>query len=139
MNLATGPIVRAPADPVEDAARLVAAVVCAAGAGIHAGLVIAHLDESLILGVLFALDAALLGVAAVAINRRGRGVRDVVLVAAVLAATAMAYVLSRTTGLPGLTPEPVDWLGALTTLAELAGVSACLLLILILILRTERP
>jgi len=131
------PNVRATADPVRDAARLVAAVVCAASAGIHAGLVIAHFDESTILGILFVVDAALLGLAALAVNDRRGGSRDVALVAAVLASTALAYVLSQTTGLPGLTTEaePVDGLGIFTTLAELVGVSACLLLIP----RTERP
>ena len=61
------------------------------------------------------------GLAALAINDRRRGSRDVALVAAVLASTAVAYLLSRTTGLPGLTPEaePVDGLGMFTTLAEL--------------------
>lgn len=119
-------------DPVNDAARLVAALVCAGSAGIHAGLVSAHLRESALLGILFVVDAAVLGVAAVAISDRRRGGREVVLVATVLAATAIAYLLSRTTGLPILVreAEPVDGLGVFTTLSELVGLGACLLLIL---------
>jgi hypothetical protein len=56
---------------------------------------------------------------------------------AVLRATAIAYVLSRTTGLPGVLPEPepVDGLGVLTTTGELVGVVACL----VLTFRKEQP
>ena len=111
---------------------MVAALVCAGSAGIHAGLVSAHLRESTLLGVVFALDAVVLGVAAVAISDRRRAGREVALVAAVLAATAIAYLLSRTTGLPIVIreAEPVDGLGVSTTLSELVGLGACLLLIL---------
>ena len=44
----------------------------------------------------------------------------------------MAYLLSRTTGLPGVVheAEPVDGLGVFTPLSELVGPGACLLLIL---------
>ena len=119
-------------DPVNDAARLVAALVCAGSAGIHAGLVPAHLRESALLGIMFFFSAIALGVAAVAISDRRRERHEVVLVATVLAATALAYLLSRTTGLPILVreAEPVDGLGVFTTLFELVGVGACLLLIL---------
>ena len=44
-------------------------------------------------------------------------------VACLLLAVATAYLLSRTTGIPGLTehPEPFDTLGTLVSLAEVAA------------------
>ena len=120
---------------------MLVALVCAGSAGIHAGLVPAHLRESTLLGFLFAVDALLLAVAAISIRDGRREGRDDVLftalVAALLASTAIAYLLSRTIGLPRLISEvePVDGLGAITTLFELIGLGACLLLTL----RTDRP
>jgi hypothetical protein len=148
MVLSTSQIVRVPRDAVNDAtvvsvntsrrdtvgdiASGFAALVCAASAGIHAGLVRAHLAESRLLGLAFALDAVMLAVAALVIRNRRSSVAAASAVAVALLATALAYVLSRTTGLPVLHPEtePVDLLGVTTTLFELAGVVACLLLIL---------
>lgn len=141
MNLSTPTIVRGADDRVKDRARLLVALVCAGSAGIHAGLVPAHLRESTLLGFLFAVDALLLAVAAISIRDGRREGRDDVLftalVAALLASTAIAYLLSRTIGLPRLISEvePVDGLGAITTLFELIGLGACLLLTL----RTDRP
>lgn len=110
-----------------DLARTVAALVCAGSAGVHGALVLPHLHESHLLGSAFAVDAALLAVSAARVSERRRGSLPV---AAVLATTALAYVLSRTTGLPGVLPdpEPVDGLGVLTTSWELVGVAVCLLL-----------
>ena len=127
-----GPVSDPVSEPVVDVARVVGPLVCAVGAGVHAGLVTAHLRESTLLGVLFAVDAVLLGLAALAISDRHARTVHHAGAAAVLVGTALAYLLSRTTGLPGVTsePEPVDVLGLLTTVSELAGAAACLLVIL---------
>lgn len=130
MTLSTGMILRPALATVNDTARAVAAVVCAGSAGVHAVLAPEHLEQSMLLGAAFAGDSLLLAVASVLVSHR-RG-RHVLPVAGLLGVTALAYVLSRTSGLPGLVPdaEPIDGLGALTTLSELVGVAACLLLTL---------
>ena len=148
MSLSTRPIVGPVIDRVNgvprrgalsttvgDPARAVAALVCAGSAGVHAGLVTSHLHESVLLGILFALDAVLLGGAALRVSDPLGRTRDAVAAAAVLAATAFAYLLSRTSGLPGASEvESVDTLGAITTLSELVGAAACAFLI-----RRSRP
>jgi hypothetical protein len=130
MTLSSGTILRPSQVGVNDTARWLAAVVCAGSAGVHAALVPEHLHESALLGAAFALDAVLLAVAATRVGRPRS--RNASAVACLLAGTALAYVLSRTTGVPVLVtaPEPLDGLGALTTSSELVGVLACLLLIL---------
>jgi peptidoglycan/LPS O-acetylase OafA/YrhL len=117
--------------PVVDAARIVSSVVCAVSAGVHAGLVPAHLRESSSLGVLFVVASVLLGLAGLVVSDRGAGATPLTGAAVVLGGTALAYLLSRTTGLPRLSePEPWDALGLFTTLSEVAGAAACLLIIL---------
>jgi hypothetical protein len=100
MSLSTAPILTAPRTPVNVVLRDFGALVCAGGAGVHAALVPEHLKESVPLGAGFAGFAA-----------------------AVLTAAAIAYLLSRTSGIPLLITEPeqFDPLGLLTTTAELAG------------------
>ena len=85
-----------------------AALVCAVSAGTHAALVVPHLHESLPLAVGFALAAAALAVAALAqaVTPSGPVTKAV---AALLLTLALAYVLSRTTGLPGLVDRPESW------------------------------
>jgi hypothetical protein len=102
-----------------------AAVVCAASAGVHATLVPAHLQEGVAIGAAFVLSVVLLGAAALRV--RTSPVTPLWIVA-VLAGVAGSYALSRTTGLPGLIPkpEPVDVVGALTSLAEAAAAVAVL-------------
>jgi hypothetical protein len=128
----TDTILPAPLATVNDRARTLAAVVCAGSAGVHAVLVPDHLHESTLLGFAFALDALLLGLASVLLGSAGRADRTLPAAAGLLTATALTYVLSRTTGMPVLVPEvePLDGLGACTTLSELAGALACLLPIL---------
>jgi hypothetical protein len=113
------------------------AVSCAMSAGVHGALVADHLHESALLGVAFGVDALLLALGAVVVNGGRGSSRRVASVAVLLAATAVAYLLSRTTGIAWLVPEvePVDGLGAVITLIELLGVTACLLTLL----RRERP
>jgi hypothetical protein len=101
------------------------ALVCAASAGVHAALVPTHLREGTLIGAAFVLSVVLLASAALWVRTaRGPAYR----VAAVLLGTAGCYLLSRTTGLPWLIPdpEPVDAVGTLTSLAEVAAAVAVL-------------
>ena len=127
MSLHLTAIVEAPRTVVNDALRWFVALVCAASAGVHAGLVPEHLAESVPLGVAFAVSVVLLVAAALQLRAGPAGARWVALA---LVAVVGAYLLSRTTGLPVLIPdpEPVDILGVLTTSAEVvAAVAACCL------------
>lgn len=103
--------------------RIAVSTICAASAGVHAALVPHHLDESIPLGVAFIGSAVALVLVALVVRspRHDRW-------GPTLGATAAAYVLSRTVGLPLLidTPEPVAPLGVLTAAAEAVGVWACL-------------
>jgi len=113
-------------DPVQTVARTLVALVCAASAGIHAALVPEHYQEGgLRLGGAFALSALLLGVAAVLVSRGTRTALPVV----VLLGTALAYLLSRTTGIPLLIDEPEepDVLGLVTTVAEVVAAAVAVL------------
>lgn len=111
--------------------RLLVASTCAASAGVHAALTADHLRESVVLGVAFALSAGALTAAALAV-RDPRFDRWAPLAGGcVLALTAVAYALSRTTGIPLLVPdpEPVDPLGMTTFAAELCAALAATSLI----------
>jgi hypothetical protein len=132
MNPPTLPIVWSGSSAVNEPARATALLVCAGSAGVHLALVPDHLRESPALGVAFLLDAVLLAVVAVLLGDPARGTRTTPAVATLLLATAGAYVLSRTTGIPWLAPdpEPLDGLGAVTTVCELVGANACVLLML---------
>jgi hypothetical protein len=112
---------RAPVNgSVQTGARAFVALVCAASAGIHAALVPEHYQEGgLRLGGAFALSALLLGVSAVLVARSTMTALPVV----VLLGTALAYLLSRTSGIPLLIDEPeaLDALGLVTTVAEVVA------------------
>ncbi|HET8559422.1 MAG TPA: hypothetical protein VFL69_02795 [Marmoricola sp.] len=101
------------------------AVACAASAGVHAALVPEHLREGgPVLGGAFALAALLLAVSALA-AARGRTAPAVT----VLAGTALAWLLSRTTGIPLLLDrEPPDALGMATTVVEVVAAAAAVAL-----------
>lgn len=116
---------------VNVALRYVAAGACAASAGVHAALMPDHLREGgLRLGGAFAVAAVLLAAVGVGVRRPRNGASAPLAAAAVLAGTATAYLLSRTTGLPVLIPsaEGADLLGELTSVAELVGALAAALL-----------
>ncbi|MGN6575388.1 MAG: hypothetical protein ACTHKG_06855 [Nocardioides sp.] len=132
MNPPSLPSVWSGVRPVNEPARTTAVLVCAGSAGVHLALVPEHLHESGALGAAFLLDGLLLAVAAVLLGDPARETRTTPAVAARLVATAGAYVLSRTSGIPWLLPdpEPLDALGAVTTVSELAGANACVLLTL---------
>jgi hypothetical protein len=98
------------------------ALVCAASAGVHGALVVPHAGESTRMAVAFALTSIALAIAALGL---AVGPRPVIspAAAALLFAVALAYLLSRTSGIPGLTehPEPFDTLGVAVSLAEVAA------------------
>jgi peptidoglycan/LPS O-acetylase OafA/YrhL len=130
MNPVAGDVASPTAPPASAryARRDVVSVLCAASAGVHAALVPHHLHESVRLGSAFLCSAIALALVAVVVRPPRRARWPPATAAAVLAATALAYMLSRTVGLPGLldTPETIDPLGVVTTAAEAVGVWACL-------------
>ena len=97
--------------------------VCAGSAGVHAALIQPHLSESLPLGLAFAAATAALAVAALMVRQPRHDPWAPAAAAAVLGVIAVSYLLSRTTGIPLLIDEAeqLDPLGAVTTVAELAG------------------
>ena len=107
--------------------RYVLAVVCAASAGVHAGIVPEHLTEAgPRLATAFAGTAVLLLVVAVLASRPRYDAWTPGGAALLLAVIALAYLLSRTTGLPGLIAEreAVDPIGLITSVGELLGALA---------------
>jgi len=101
---------------------------CAASAGAHAGLVPAHLQDEPRLGVAFLVAVALLVSALIAVRLRPTDGRITAGAAVVLLGLALAYLATRTTGIPVLDPEreAVDVVGVLTTSIEIAGVAFAL-------------
>lgn len=98
------------------------AVVCALSAGVHAALVRPHAAESTLLAGAFALVTVGLAGAAYVQAVAPTAVTSTA-VATLLVSVAVAYLLSRTTGLPGLTvhTEPFDALGTVTSCAEVVA------------------
>ncbi|ABL84136.1 hypothetical protein Noca_4641 [Nocardioides sp. JS614] len=98
------------------------ALVCAVSAGVHGALVGPHLEESEAMAAAFVVCTVALAVAAV-----GEALAPTpwvsVTTATVLAGTAAAYLLARTTGIPVLSthPEPFDALGLVTSALEVVG------------------
>lgn len=98
------------------------ALVCAGSAGVHGALVVPHVSESTSMAVAFAAATVALVIAALAqVMVPSPAVSATV--ATLLLAVATAYLLSRTSGIPGFTehPEPFDTLGATTSVAEVAA------------------
>jgi hypothetical protein len=130
-NVSTRPIVAAPSRAVNVLLRYVVALACAVSAGVHAALVPDHWAEGGPgLGGAFAACALASAVLGVAVRRPERDGWAPAAAAAVLAATVLAYGLSRTAGLPLLVsgPEALDPLGVLTSAAEVLGALSGLLL-----------
>jgi CDP-diglyceride synthetase len=125
MTPSSTPIVGVVGRTVNDLLRAAVVLVCAASAGVHAALVPEHLHEGgPLLGGAFALSALALALSALLARLPEYDPWAVELALVVLAANVLAYVLSRTTGLPVLIPDPeeVDLLGVVTTVAEAVGV-----------------
>jgi hypothetical protein len=111
--------------------RYLLTAVCAASAGVHAGIVPEHLTEAgPRLATVFAGTAALLLLAAAWTSRPRYDAWAPAAAAALLSAIAVAYLLSRTAGLPGLIgdPEAVDPIGLVTSVGELLGAFAGIVL-----------
>jgi hypothetical protein len=106
----------------------VVVLACAASAGAHAGLVPAHLQEEPRLGVAFVVAVVLLLSALVAVSLRPTDRRILAGAALLLSGLAIAYLATRTIGIPVLDPEreAVDAVGVLTTSVEIAGVAFAL-------------
>jgi GAF domain-containing protein len=122
-------IVTASGTRVNATIRALVATTCAASAGIHAALVPEHYHEAgLSLAAAFAASALALALCALLARRPGRDAHR--LTAAVLLTVAAAYLLSRTTGIPLLVPEPerFEALGVLTTVAEVVAAAAAVCL-----------
>jgi hypothetical protein len=104
---------------------VVGSSVCAASAGVHAVLVVPHSHESVGLAVAFAASAAAMAMSAVALALDA-GPNVTTMIALLLVGVAVAYALSRTTGIPGLTvhPEPLDALGTVVSCVELMAARA---------------
>jgi hypothetical protein len=109
-------------------ARNFVLIASAASAEVHAGLVPAHLDENLWLGVAFAGSVGLLLAVTVSLARTGDPRRRAAPAAAVLAGLIVAYSLSRTVGLAALEEhvEAVDAIGLMTQGVQAAGLVAAL-------------
>jgi hypothetical protein len=104
---------------------------CAASAGIHAGIVPEHLHEEPRLGVAFVLAVLVLLSIGIAVATRP-STRGIGLIAALaLAGLIAAYVASRTTGIPFVSPDPesVDPVGIAAVSVELLGVACALRLV----------
>jgi hypothetical protein len=103
------------------------ALVCAASAGVHGALVIQHTGESTQLAAAFAAATVALAIAALAEALVATPLVSS-MVAALLLTVATSYLLSRTSGIPGLTPhpEPFDALGSVISALEVAAAAVAL-------------
>jgi hypothetical protein len=114
---------------------------CAASAGIHAGIVPEHLREEPQLGVAFivAVVALLATAAAVALRPSARPVARTA--ALVLGGLILAYIASRTTGIPILAPNPeaVEAIGVIAVCVELLGLLCALSLVQPIRRQSRRP
>jgi hypothetical protein len=116
---------------VNVALRSIVVSVCAASAGVHVALVPGHLRESLALGLAFALSAGALAATSLVVRNPRHDSWAPITAGAVLWLTAMAYSLSRSTGIPWLIShaEHLDALGLATSAAEVVAALAATLLI----------
>jgi hypothetical protein len=110
------------------AAACLMVFVCAAGAGIHAGLVPEHLREEPRLGVAFVITTVALLLTGAAIVLRPMNRRLVWFAALMLGGLIVGYLASRTTGIPLLAPdlETVDGVGIAAVSIELLGLCCAL-------------
>jgi hypothetical protein len=107
-------------------ARQALAFCCATSAGVHLALVPSHWTESRLLAAGFIVAALLLGATATAgvvATSRSWWIATALLLTGLVA----LYLLSRTTGLPGLTEvESFDPVGVATEVVQLIGLTAAL-------------
>jgi hypothetical protein len=121
-----------PSTPTRDERALKMAtlvvVACAISAGAHAGLIPAHLEEAPGLGDAFVAAVILLAAAAIALALHPQSARAARAASLVLAGLISAYIASRTTGIPALSPEPeaVDPIGLTTNVVQALGLAISL-------------
>jgi hypothetical protein len=127
--------------PNREPAANVVLFTCAASAGIHAGIVPEHLREEPRIGVAFLITVAVLLGLGTAIALRPLSHRLAWLASLVLGGLIAAYVVSRTTGIPFLSPDPetVDPVGIAALATELLGLGCALWLIQPIRRRRRRP
>jgi hypothetical protein len=100
--------------------RLLVIAACGASAGVHAGLVSGHWEDSQALGVLFGLAGIGLAGVAAALTIRPDALLPVFVAAGLFASLIAAYVAAR---------EPLDALGVVTKAIEAVGLVLALLLL----------
>jgi hypothetical protein len=120
-----------PVSPRHEAVANVVLFTSAPSAGIHAGLVPEHLREEPRVGIAFAITVAVLLGLGTAIALRPLSRRLTWLASLALGGLIAAYVVSRTTGIPFLSPDPeaVDPVGIAALATELLGLGCALWLI----------
>lgn len=127
------PLVAASPTKVNEVLRHGVVAGCAASVGVHVGIIPAHLDEGATAEVVaFATSSAVLAVLALLVSNARRRAWAPAAAGVFLVATAAAYLLSRTVGLPWLVddPEPFDLTGLVTVAAELTSAAAGIALFL---------
>jgi hypothetical protein len=124
----------APARPkVDQLLRYGVIAGCAASVGVHVGIIPAHVDEGATAEVVaFAASSVVLAVLALLVSNDRWDRRAPAAAATFLCAVAVAYLLSRTVGLPWLVhdPEPFDLTGLVSVAAEFASAAAGIALFL---------
>jgi hypothetical protein len=127
------PSVTASRPKVNELLRYGAIAGCAASAGVHIGIIPAHVDEGAIAEVAaFAASSAVLAVLALLVSDARWDTWAPAAAATFLGAVAVAYLLSRTVGLPWIVtdPEPFHLTGLVTVAAELTSAAAGIALFL---------
>ncbi len=126
MTLSTTPSSAAHTARVNLTGAELCAALCAVSAGVHAALVGPHAHESRLLALMFGLSAFALALAAIGQVLAPTPVMGAAVAALLLAVTG-AYLMSRTTGLPGLAhQEPFDALGVVISGLELAAAAVAM-------------
>src|SRR4051812_44455610 len=117
------------ADPetMKKAALYVALLSALVGVVIHVALTPDHLEEEFVIGVLFGVHATALAIAMLLLYSRRSRIYGFLFGSLVSGAQVAAFVLSRTTGLPGLERE--SWWGGLEAYLGLAAISMSIIFI----------
>jgi len=120
-----------PTIPLQDVARLTAALATAAAGVIHFAFAPAHLDESLSHGIFFLAAGWLQLGLALALVLRARPERLWLSLTGLVSVGIIAtWVISRTTGVPGSDPEAVGFADVLATVLEIIAVLAVVAVLL---------
>ncbi len=101
---------------------------CAVSAGVHAGLVPAHIHDEPREGAAFVIAVVLMAASVAALTKWPGDRRIARAVALFLAGLMAAYAATRTTGIPWLAPDPeeLDGVGLATNVVEGVGLAFAL-------------